>query len=127
MNTEDKLKEAIDEFKKELLKVADAAIDVAYAEVLPHIERDTFINVQYRSQAVIENAVRGEFTRINENTIAVKDDNDIEVKIKISDSQWDSIRTSLIEAMPSCPKDLEIASLERQIEALEKLLNLNRI
>lgn len=120
MNTEEKLKAVIESFRVDIKKVAEDAICDVYSEMLPHVENDTFMNVGCRSQRVIENAIRGEFVRIDETTVSVKDDNNMDVKIKISDQQWDGMRTSLLKAMPACPKDLEIAQLKRQIEILEQ-------
>lgn len=120
MKAEEKMNNIINSFKDQLAVVAEGAISDVYSEILPHVENDTFMNVTYRSQRVIENMIAGKFERVNKNTVSILDDNHMSVEIKITDNQWDSIRESLIKAMPACPKDLEIKSLKRQIEILEQ-------
>ncbi len=120
MNVEDKMISIINDFKSDLARVSEEAISSAYGEILPHVENDTFMNVQYRSQRVIENMIAGKFKSDGDNTVIVEDDNGINVKIKITDSQWDNMRASLLSALPVCPKDLEIESLKNTIELMEK-------
>ena len=116
MNIEDKALEIINDFRKKILAEADEAISTAYSEILPHVENDTFMNVQYRSRAVINNIIAGKFERINESSVTVIDDNGITVEIKLTDGHWDALRASLLSAMPVCPKDLEIQSLKAQLK-----------
>ncbi len=118
-NTEEKMTLIINEFKSNLSRIAEDAISDVYMDVLPHVESDTFMNVQYRSNEVVKNMLSGAFKRVDENTVSVVDGNNIAVEIKITDDKWDSIRRKLIEVMPSCPKDLEIESLKNQIRIME--------
>lgn len=119
MTTEERMLEVIETFKKKLSSIAKDSISEVYGEILPHIEDDTFMNVQYRSQRVIENMIAGKFERVDDNTVSTVDDNGIKVNIKVTDTQWDLIRKSLLLALPACPKDLEIASLKKQLEFSE--------
>lgn len=118
--TEEKLTGIIEEFKKKLSSVAEDAIAEVYSEILPHVECDTLNNVEYRSQRVIENMIAGKFERVDENTVSVADDNNIKVNIKVTDSQWDNLRRSLLLVMPACLKDLEISSLKLQLRQAEE-------
>jgi hypothetical protein len=120
MNIENKAKEIIDDFRKKILAEADEAISNAYSDILPHVENDTFMNVQYRSQTVIENIIAGKFERINEKSVSVLDDNEITVEIALTDGKWDCLRKSLLSVMPVCPKDLEIQSLKEQLKHAEE-------
>ena len=119
MTTEERMLEVIETFKKKLVSIAEDSISEVYGEILPHIEDDTFMNVQYRSQRVIENMISGNFERVDDNTVSTVDDNDVKVQIKVTDTQWDSMRRSLLLALPACPKDLEIASLKEQLKFAE--------
>ena len=119
MNIEEKSIEIINEFKKKILAEADEVITNVYSEILPHVENDTFMNVQYRTRAAIENIIAGNFKRINERSVTVLDDNGVTVDVELSDSQWDPMRKSLLSVMPVCPKDLEIKSLKQQLKYAE--------
>ena len=119
MEAEERMTNIINSFKIKLASVAENAISEVYSEILPHVENDTFMNVQYRSQRVIENMIAGKFTVVNDNTVRINDDNDMCVDIKVTDTQWDNLRRSLLTVMPACPKDLEIASLKEQLKFAE--------
>ena len=119
MEAEERMTNIINSFKIKLASVAEDAIAGVYSEILPHVENDTFMNVQYRSQRVIENMIAGKFTVVDHNTVRISDDNDMCVDIKVTDTQWDNLRRSLLTVMPACPKDLEIASLKEQLKFAE--------
>ena len=119
MQAEERMTNIINSFKIKLASVAENAISEVYSEILPHVENDTFMNVQYRSQRVIENMIAGKFTVVDDNTVRINDDNDMCVDIKVTDTQWDNLRRSLLTVMPACPKDLEIASLKEQLKFAE--------
>ncbi|HHZ68881.1 MAG TPA: hypothetical protein EYN67_06940 [Flavobacteriales bacterium] len=119
MEAEERMTNIINSFKIKLASVAENAISEVYSEILPHVENDTFMNVQYRSQRVIENMIAGKFTVVDDNTVRINDDNDMCVDIKVTDTQWDNLRRSLLTVMPACPKDLEIASLKEQLKFAE--------
>ena len=119
MEAEERMTNIINSFKIKLASVAEDAISEVYSEILPHVENDTFMNVQYRSQRVIENMISGKFTVVDDNTVRISDDNDMCVDIKVTDTQWDNLRRSLLTVMPACPKDLEISSLKEQLKFAE--------
>ena len=119
MKAEEKMTNIINSFKIKLASVAEDAVSEVYTEILPHVENDTFMNVQYRSQRVIENMIAGKFTTIDDSAVSIVDDNDMVVIIRVTDSQWDNLRRSLLTVMPACPKDLEIASLKEQLKFAE--------
>jgi len=119
MEAEERMNNIVNNFKANLAIIASDAVSEVYSEILPHVENDTFMNVQYRSQRVVENMIAGKFTVVNENTVRINDDNDMGVDIKVTDSQWDNLRISLLSVMPACPKDLEIASLKKQLKFAE--------
>jgi len=120
MDVEEKMNQVISEFKVKLSAIADSAIGDVYSDVLPHMESDTFMNVGYRCQRLIENMIAGKFVRVSNSIVGVTDDNGIGVNIEMTTSEWDLIRKSLLEFMPQCPKDLEIQSLKKTIKLMEE-------
>ena len=124
MNIEDKAQEIIEEFKKKILSAADDAISDCYCEILPHVENDTHMNVQSRSEAVIKSILIGDVTpHPSGKGVSVKDDNGVSVRISIDDGMFDSLRDALVKSMPVCPKDLKIKSLELTIEHMNNHMN----
>tara|TARA_R110000851_G_C12629569_1_gene517659 strand:+ start:69 stop:476 length:408 start_codon:yes stop_codon:yes gene_type:complete len=121
MNIEDKAQEIIEEFKKKMLLAADDAISDCYLEILPHVENDTYMNVQSRSEAVIKNIIIGDvIPHPSGNGVVAKDDSGVSVRISIDDGMFDSLRDALVKSMPVCPKDLKIKSLELTIERMDE-------
>ena len=124
MNIEQVANKQIEEFKRQMKSAVNDVLDSAYCEILPHVENDTFMNVGLHSQALIKKLLAGDFKKTTqENTIIVTDDNFIDVAITLTSDEYDRIRHNLINAMPSCPKDLEIESLKKKIAEYEKLIN----
>lgn len=118
MNIEEKGQEALDEFKKKMMSIAEDAVSICYCEMMPHIESDHFQNVAYRAQSVVKNLLAGNFKKSDwPGTVIVCDDNGIDTDITITDHDHDRIRENLIKAMPTCPKDLKIKQLEDTIKA----------
>jgi hypothetical protein len=121
MNIEDKAQEIIEEFKKKILSAADEAISDCYCDILPHVENDTYMNVQGRTEATIKSILIGDVTpHPSGKGISVKDDNGVSVRIDIDDGMFDSLRDALVKSMPECPKDLKIKSLELTIKHMNE-------
>jgi hypothetical protein len=64
---------------------------------------------------LVNKLVRGDFERHNVSSVVVKDDNGVGTRIHLTSHQYDNLRKNLIEAMPKCPKDLEIESLKQRL------------
>ncbi len=121
MNLEQRMKEIQEELKESVSKSVQYALHDCHAELLPHLDNDTFMNVSYRCQGVIENLIAGNFHAVDDNKIQVSDSNGITVDIRVTDFNYDRIRDSLIKAMPACPKDKLIESLKKTIYHLESI------
>ena len=119
MNIEDKANEVLAEFKTRMMAIAEETIGGCYGDVLPHVENDTYMNVEYRSDAVIRKMLAGEFTKDEDGkSVCVKDDNGISCRIRITSNMYDNMRDNFIKNMPQCPKDLKIKALEKEIARL---------
>jgi light-regulated signal transduction histidine kinase (bacteriophytochrome) len=116
VNIETKYKEILDQFKKDTEKLVKDAVIKIYTDMLPHIEDDTEMNVQHRSEDIIKNLLAGNVEFYKENTVKVKDTNGVGVYLTITDNRYDNIRKKLLEVMPTCPKDLEIQSLKERLK-----------
>ncbi len=121
MNLEQRMKEIQEELKESVSKSVQHALHDCHAELLPHLDSDTFMNVSYRCQDLIENLIAGNFHAVDDSKIQVSDSNGITVDIKVTDFNYDRIRDSLIKAMPACPKDKLIESLKKTIYHLESI------
>lgn len=116
MNKSDFSKQTLNEFKEKMKQACDEVLSEAYCEVLPHAETDLFANVSYRTQSAIELLLSGNYKVIDSNKVLISVVDGLDVEVKITTSQWDLIRKTLIDSMPACPKDLEIESLKKQLE-----------
>ncbi len=120
MNITDKAEQLINEFKAKMVKEMEESIGDLYSDVLPHVENDTYINVQNRSDEIIKALMSGTFQKDdNGNGVYVADSNGVGVYLKITDYMYDTMRSNLIEAMPICPKDMEIESLKLTIKHMQ--------
>ena len=50
--------------------------------------------------------------------LIIKDQNGISIRISVEPGLYNNVRKSIIQAMPVCPKDLEIKSLKDENERL---------
>lgn len=119
MNVSEKYNEIVNSFKEEAKKAVDDAMSEIHCELMPYIESDTHSNVERISQRVVEALIAGKFEHDGEHFIVKGAFEDVECRIRISTNQYDSVRKSLIDVMPKCPKDLEIESLKERIKLLE--------
>tara|TARA_R110002096_G_scaffold402603_1_gene599950 strand:- start:254 stop:685 length:432 start_codon:yes stop_codon:yes gene_type:complete len=120
MNIQEKSEQLISEFKDKMIKEAEDAISHLYSDVLPHLENDTYMNVQYRAEDMIKAIMSGAFQKSdNGNGVYVLDSNGLGAYFHITDMMYDTMRENLIKAMPACPKDLKIKSLELTIKHMQ--------
>ena len=63
MNIQEKSEQLINEFKDKMIKEAEEVISNLYSHVLPHVENDTYMNVQYRAEDMIEALMSGSFRK----------------------------------------------------------------
>ena len=121
MNIEDKAEQILIEFKAKMVKEMEESIGDLYSDVFPHVEHDTFMNVKYRSDEIIKALMSGAFQKDdNGKGVYVADSNGVGVYLKVTDHMYDNMRKNLIEAMPVCPKDLEIESLKLTIKHMQE-------
>ena len=116
MTLEEKYTEMMKRFKKDAYTAVDEAIDTIHCEIAPHLDTDTGANVSHQAGELIKGILGGEFEKVDENAVMVSGHSGISVLITMTDSQYDNIRKNLLEAMPACPKDLEIQSLKDQLK-----------
>ena len=108
------------EFKVRMMEIAEDAVDGCYGDILPHVENDTYMNVEYRSDAAIKKMLAGEFTKDDDGKgVWIKDDNGISLYVMITDNEYDKVRDNLIKHMPECPKSLKIKALEKEVARLK--------
>lgn len=111
MTHEEHLKEIIDTMKEQVAAAATEAMDKFYLDRLPYIETDTACNVEHRAAEAVEYLLAGRFERKGDYVHI----NGLPVRIAITENQYDNLRKSMLEVMPACPKDAEIASLKAQL------------
>lgn len=111
MTHEDHLKEIIETMKDQVAAAATEAMDKFYLDRLPHIETDTACNVEFRAAEAVEAILSGRFERKGDYVHV----NGLPVRIAITENQYDSLRKSMLEIMPACPKDAEISSLKAKL------------
>ena len=120
MNIQEKSEQLINEFKEKMIKEVGETIDHLYSDVLPHVENDTYMNVQYRAEDMIKSLMSGSFRKDdNGKGVYVVDNNGLGAYFIITDMMYDTMRENLIKAMPTCPKDLKIKSLELTIKHMQ--------
>ena len=115
MNLEEKYEELAAKFKRDALVVVDEAINTLHCDIAPHLETDTDANVYHQAGELVRGMLGGNFERVDENTVMVSAHCGISIPITLTTMQYDSIRKSLLEMMPACPKDLKIKSLESRL------------
>ena len=121
MNIQDKSEQLINEFKEKMIKEVEETIGHLYSDVLPHVENDTYMNVQYRAEDMIKSLMSGTIQKDdNGKGVYVTDNNGLGAYFYITDMMYDTMRENLIEAMPTCPKDLKIKSLELTIKHMKE-------
>lgn len=121
MNIQDKSEQLINEFKEKMIKEVEETIGHLYSDVLPHVENDTYMNVQYRAEDMIKALMSGTFQKDdNGKGVYVVDNSGLGAYFYITDMMYDTMRENLIEAMPACPKDLKIKSLELTVKHMQE-------
>jgi len=107
-------------FKEDTAKVMEDIHSDLYCDYLPHVETDTLANVSNNTQNVVERILSGGWERTSDTSVEVIDGNGYTLSIRLTDGQYDSLRKSLLEVMPQCPKDMEIRSLNQRIEDMQR-------
>lgn len=115
MNIEERFAEIKEQLKESMVVAAKEALDAVHDDMMPHTEVDAFINAQFQAERALEALLCGNFQRKGDYVVPLSTDH-ISIRLKITDMQYDSLRKSMLEIMPECPKDLEIASLKRQLQ-----------
>ena len=115
MNIDERFTEIKEQLKESMVAAAKEALDAVHDDMMPHIEVDSFINAQFQAERALEALLSGNFQRKGDYVIPLSSDH-ISIRLKITDMQYDNLRKSMLEIMPECPKDLEIASLKRQLQ-----------
>ncbi len=119
MNVEDKYKEIMARFRTDSAVMLNEVMRDIHSDLMPYIETDNVCNVQTQAQEAVINLIAGSFTKTDTGVVVNgRDGNTFE--INITANQWDSVRKSLIKAMPECPKDLEIKALKEHINFLNE-------
>jgi len=111
------LEKVISDGKEKLKSAIDDIIAEAYTDILPHACFDTEFNISYRTGDAIRNFIEGRFEIDGDYLrIPCSSGDSYSIRLKLSTSEYDKLRKSLIEVMPECPKDLEIQSLKEQLK-----------
>ena len=116
MTLEEKYTEMMERFKEDAYTAVDEAINTIHCDMAPHIDTDTDANVSIQASEIVTGILSGNFKRVDEQTICASSHNGISVFITMTTNEYDNIRKNLLEAMPACPKDLEIQSLKDQLK-----------
>lgn len=119
MNSEEKYQEILDTLKVQMHKALDQSITDIHCELAPHFEDDRWGNVTRAAQEVVTKIIAGNFSRVDDEYVYVEDHSGMSCMLKISTYQYDNMRENLIKAMPKCPKDAKIASLEETIRYMQ--------
>ena len=112
MNLEEKYAEMMQRFRNDSSKAIKEAVHILHCEIAPHLDTDTDANVSHQAGELIKGILGGEFDRVDETAVMVSGHSGISVLITMTTAEYDNIRKNLVDAMPACPKDLEIQSLK---------------
>jgi len=115
MTLEEKYTEMMERFKKDAYMAVDEAFDTIHCDMAPHLDTDTDANVSFQASEIVTGILSGNFTRVDDQTVCASSHSGISVFITMTTAEYDNIRKNLIDAMPACPKDLEIQSLKDQL------------
>ena len=115
MTLEEKYTEMMERFKKDAYTAVDEAINTIHCEMAPHLDTDTNGNVSYQASEIVTDILGGRFQRVDDQTVLAAGHSGISVFITMTTNEYDNIRKNLLEAMPACPKDLELQSLKDQL------------
>jgi len=116
MTLEEKYTEMMERFKKDAYTAVDEAIDTMHCDMAPHLDTDTDLNARYQASEIITGILGGNFQRVDDQTVCASGHSGISVFITMTTAEYDNIRKNLVDAMPACPKDLEIQSLKDQLK-----------
>ena len=116
MNLEEKYAEMMQRFRNDSSKAIKEAVHILHCEIAPHLDTDTDANVSHQAGELIKGILGGEFDRVDETAVMVSGHSGISVLITMTTAEYDNIRKNLVDAMPACPKDLEIQSLKDQLK-----------
>ena len=116
MTLEEKYTEMMSRFKKDAYTAVDEAIDTIHCDMAPHLDTDTDLNARYQASEIITGILGGNFQRVDDQTVCASSHSGISVFITMTTAEYDNIRKNLVDAMPACPKDLEIQSLKEQLQ-----------
>ena len=100
-----------------VVRAASTAIDMVWNDLMPYALDDTLANASHLANEMVRKLISGNFTfENNQAVVLMGDDLNVIINIKMNCSQYDGLRKSLLEVMPECPKDLEIANLKQQLK-----------
>jgi hypothetical protein len=116
MTLEEKYTEMMERFKKDALAAVNESISTIHCEIAPHLDTDTDANVSHQAREIVKGFLSGNFQRVDEQTACASSHSCISVFITMTTAEYDNIRKNLVDAMPACPKDLEIQSLKDQLK-----------
>tara|TARA_R110000772_G_scaffold43692_3_gene100685 strand:+ start:1478 stop:1843 length:366 start_codon:yes stop_codon:yes gene_type:complete len=107
------------ELSKGLQKRIHALVDESLADIqgqiIPFIDEDTESNVRYRTNDVINQLIRGDFTVDDRDGGIYVEANDC-ITIRLSSSDWNKAVDVLASRTSDKAKDLKIERLERQLK-----------
>ena len=116
MTLEEKYTEMMKRFKKDAYTAVDEAIDTIHCDMAPHLDTDTDANASYQASEIVKDILSGNFSRVDDQTVCASSHSGISVFITMTTADYDNIRKNLVDAMPACPKDVEIQSLREQLQ-----------
>jgi len=116
MTLEEKYIEMMERFRGDAYTAVDEAIHTIHCDFAPHLDTDTDANVSCQASEIVTGILSGNFTRVDDQTVCASGHSGISVFITMTTAEYDNIRKNLVDAMPACPKDLEIKSLSEQLQ-----------
>tara|TARA_R110001599_G_scaffold353637_1_gene594472 strand:+ start:889 stop:1260 length:372 start_codon:yes stop_codon:yes gene_type:complete len=101
--------------QKQIHALVDKSLTDIQRQMIPFINEDTEGNVRYRTNDVINQLIRGDFTVDDRHGCIYVEANEC-ITIRLSSSDWNRAVDTLASRTSDKAKDLKIERLERQLK-----------
>jgi len=115
MSTEINFTKLLDQFKKDAQEIVGEVIDTIHGDLLPSVEDDTAMNVEFRLNEVVNRIIAGMFT-VEEGGDWINVSVNQYVNIRLDPEPWNKAVDVLSEKFSDTAKDMKIKRLEAELK-----------
>ena len=101
--------------QKQIHALVDESLADIHSQLIPYLDEDTDFNVIFRTNDVINQLIRGDFTIDEDGGDLIVEVNGC-VRIRLSNTDWNKAVDVLASRTSDKAKDLKIERLERQLK-----------